>query len=78
MLHCSCTSSFVVFTACLSLQILMNARAPKQTSATPMRYVTTLMGLLCVVVSMDIKATVEVAQVNVSLSRMFVGCLVAL
>lgn len=56
----------------------MNARAPKQTSATPMRYVTTLMGLLCVVVSMDIKATVEVAQVNVSLSRMFVGCLEAL
>ena len=64
----------MVFTACLSLQISMNARAPKQTSATPMRYVTTLMGLLCVVVSMDIKATVEVAQVNVSLSRIIGNC----
>lgn len=51
------------------VQILMNARAPKQTSATPMRYVTTLMGLLCVVVSMDIKATVEVAQIETSVWR---------
>ena len=43
----------------------MNAQALPQTSATPMLRVTTLKEPTRVVVSMDIRAMVKIAQVNI-------------
>ena len=47
-----------------SLQMLMNAQAPKQTSVIQTLRVTTLKGPILVAVLMDIKAMVKIAQVS--------------